>query len=128
MKLDLKKLKDNNFPDNFANQMDTKLDMLTFPDTTVAGEWEIVKSALFDTAKEQLGRQLRTNEDWFNDNDEKLKHLIQERNTARSKYMQIVTRTKGAKLVDARRSIQNHTKKLKLKRWEEKNKKKTKFS
>lgn len=125
MKLDLKKLKDNNFPDNFANQMDTKLDMLTFPDTTVEGEWEIVKSALFDTAKEQLERPIRTNEDWFNDNDEKLKHLIQERNMARSKYTQIVTRRKGAKLVDARRSHQNHPKRLKLQRWE---KKKTKFS
>lgn len=127
MKLDLKKLKDNNFPDNFANQMDTKLDMLTFPDTTVKGEWEIVKSALFDTAKGQLARPIRTNKDWFNDNDEKLKHLIQERNTVRSKYMQIVTRRKGAKLVDARRSLHNHTKKLKLQRWKKK-KKKTKFS
>lgn len=60
MKLGVKKLKDDNFPDNFANQMDTKLDMLTFPDRTVEGEWEVVKSALFDTAKEQLGRQTRT--------------------------------------------------------------------
>ena len=69
VKVDLQNLKDKNFWENFANQMDTKLDVLTFPDTTVEGEWETLKTAVFDTAKKQLGRPKRRNQDWFDDDD-----------------------------------------------------------
>ena len=98
--------------------MDKTLAGLQHQESEIAEEnWSSLEATIYDTALSVLGKSNSKHQDWFNDTDKK---LLQERNTARVKKLQVNTRSNRTKLTGTRRSLKQYTREMKSQRWEAK--------
>ena len=73
------RLKDPSYRARFQQVLDEKLqDFVTTEGSTE--KWTSFKETVSETAKEVLGVKTRTHEDWFDENDEKIKEVIYAKN------------------------------------------------
>ena len=73
------RLKDSSYLARFRQVLDEKLqDCVTTDGSTE--KWNSFKETVSETAKEVLGVDTRTHEDWFDENDEKIKEAIHSKN------------------------------------------------
>ena len=74
----------------------------------------------YQAAEELLGKPSRKHQDWFDNNDKELNHLLQARNETKARLMQTNTRGNHVKLTSARSNLQKYTRQMKSRWWEEK--------
>ena len=112
-KLGVEKLKQKSARDDLVAALAEKLDQ---PLCSSAEEcWDKFKTAVYDTAKEQLGY-----EDWFDENDEQLSNLIEAWNRARVKVLTMNTRSVKAELRKHSNLLQKRCRQLKNVWWTDK--------
>ena len=83
-------------------------------------QWQTVKTLINDTAQRIVDKPQRKHQDWFDEGDEELKTLLDNQNCGRAKQLQNNTRSNKAKYVEARRKLQQYTRKLKSFWWKAK--------
>jgi hypothetical protein len=86
----------------------------------VEGRWKMLKETTLSTAKQVLGKPQRRHQDWFDEADEEMNKLLELRNLAKARQLQINTRSTKADLVSARSKLQKYTRGKKSQWWERK--------
>lgn len=71
-------------------------------------DWNALKTALLNSAETVLGHQKHRSKDWFDDNDEEIAVLLQERNSA-----------SGVRLKEVKQNIKNKLREMKDNWWKE---------
>ena len=80
------RLKDPSYQARFKQVLDENIqDRVTTEDSTE--RWTSFKETVSETAKEVLGIKTRTQEDWFNENDQKTKEAIHAKNKSHIKWV-----------------------------------------
>lgn len=104
--------------EHHKKEMDKTLAGLQHQESEIVEEnWSSLEAAIYDTALSVLGKSNCKHQDCFNDTDKK---LLEERNTARMKKLQVNTRSNRTKLTGTRRSLKQYTREMKCQRWEAK--------
>ena len=117
-KLDVGKLKQKSVREDLESAYSSKLDQ-PFNGSSVEC-WDAFKAVVYDTAKEHLGNVKRKHEDWFDKNEEELGKIIEARNHARDKVMNVNTRSAKAKLRKHKTLLQKRCRELKNEWWSDK--------
>lgn len=73
------KLKDSTYLSQFQQLLDKKFQDGLKPNDSVA-KWSSFKNSVTEAAKEVLGPKTRTHEDWFDENDKKIKEALRAKN------------------------------------------------
>jgi hypothetical protein len=87
-------LKDQLKKDELRTEMDANLEDWDAENSDLEQKWKILKETVYSTASNVLGKQGRKHQDWFDEHDEHLLQLIQERNKARQASLLCNTRMK----------------------------------
>ena len=77
-KLNVEKLRNQNEKDRLATAMNEALP--TLPTGTSEEQWKALKSAVYTTASEILGKPTRKHADWFDESNEEIMALVNEKN------------------------------------------------
>ena len=118
--LNVARLKCDSVRKDFQRSMTTSLQESTTGDSDVVGKWETLRDTVFNTAKEILGKPKRKHQDWFDETDEELNRLLEERNQAKARQLTVNTRSTRANLASARSKLQKYTRQKKSQWWETK--------
>ena len=120
-RLNTSKLRNNQIKEKLAVEMEQALKNWEHQETDgIEEQWQTVKTLINDTAQRIVDKPQRKHQDWFDEGDEELKTLLDNRNCARAKQLQSNTRSNKAKYVGARMKLQQHTRKLKFNWWKAK--------
>ena len=87
-------------------------------DKNIEDCWSELKTTVYDTAEKVIPKQKRKHQDWFDENDGRLKVLIETRNAAREQQLQRNTRASKARYLKARNELQRYTSQMKSDWWE----------
>ena len=90
----------------------------------VQENWSSLEANIYDTGLSVLDKSNCKHQDWFNDIDNK---LLEERNTARLKKLQLNTRSNRTKLTRTRRSLKKCTREMKSQRCDAKEAEKKRY-
>lgn len=118
--LNVAKLRCKSVCKDFQDTMSTALKRSNQGDLDVEGKWSMLKETALNTAKTVLGKPERRHQDWFDETDGELNRLMEMRNKAKARQLQINTRSTRANLVSARSQLQKYTRSLKSQWWERK--------
>ena len=75
---DIAKLKKDLICKTFQDTLDANIQNATFTEDCTE-EWDQFKNIVNETAKSVLGPKQRIHQDWFNDNEEQITQLLQEK-------------------------------------------------
>lgn len=104
--------------EHHKKDMDKTLAGLQHQESEIVEEnWSSLEVTIYNSALSVLGKSNCKHQVWFNDTDKK---LLEERNTARVKKLQVNTRSNRTKLTGTRRSLKQYTREMKSQRWEAK--------
>ncbi|CAJ0940211.1 unnamed protein product [Ranitomeya imitator] len=79
-RLNIYKLQNKRIAREFANDLDGRLlNILLADEIGIEEQWTILRDAVYNTALEHLGSATRNNQDWFDENDEEIKTLLEEK-------------------------------------------------
>lgn len=113
-KIDVNCLKRKDVREQLENALNERL---AEPTGEVDSDWTSFRETVYETSKEHLGPVKKCHEDWFDENCEELKELINERNTARNSMLFRNTRSTKAKYTKANSKLQNRCRELKNSWW-----------
>ena len=114
------RLKDPTYLLKFQQQLDEKLQD-GLPPIDGIGKWSSFKETVAETAKEVLGANTKIHEDWFNQNDEKIKEDLHAKNKAYIEYQNdpsSVSKREIFKSLQAK--VQSNLRAMQDKWWQEK--------
>ena len=78
---DIAKLKKGSLYERFQGTFDDNIHNATLAEDST-DKWDQSKNVVIETAKSVLGPKQRIHQDWFDDNDERITQLLQEKNSA----------------------------------------------
>lgn len=123
-KVDVGRLKDVQKREQFAIAMDEELSKLHLggDDVTIEDKWALFRDTVYSTALAELGSKKRRGNDWFDENDEAIQLLVDEKRKAGSEVTNLGLRSKLGKKARARysklkRELQRLTRQLKNEWW-----------
>jgi exonuclease III len=119
-KLNVSKLKKPECRQEFQLEMDKNMDYVIDEEKSAEERCDMLKTSAYETACEILGRPTRKHQDWFDEGDDELNLLLDERNKAKAQELQRKTRANTSRLAKARSRLQQYTRTMKSKWWEEK--------
>ena len=80
--------------DSYVQSLEQRLSGWSLPPGSTAEEyWNHLQSCVTSSAEESIGRGVRSYPGWFEENIDVLKPLIEEKNQACSRYLQVGTRS-----------------------------------
>ena len=79
--LNVSKLKSGVVKEELAGELESKLQSHnTNPDADVEIEWACIHDAVYATASAVVGPTTRKHQDWFDDNNSRIKSILEEKN------------------------------------------------
>ena len=78
---------------SYVQSLEEKLSDWSLCESTEEEYWIHLRSCITNSAKESIGRGVRSNPEWFEKSVNVLKPLIEEKNQAHSRYLQVGTRS-----------------------------------
>ena len=78
--------------DSYVQPLEEKLSDWSLCENTAEEYWNHLRSCTTSYAEESIGRGVRSNSEWFEESVNVLKPLIEEKNQAHSRYLQVGTR------------------------------------
>ena len=78
-RLNVNKLKDSSTKQSFADILEGRLNSLSLDNHNADSGWDSLRDIVYNTAIETLGPSLRNHKDWFDDNCEEIKQLLEEK-------------------------------------------------
>ena len=88
-RLNTSKLRNNQIKEKLAVEMEQALKNWEHQETDgIEEQWQTVKTLINDTAQRIVDKPQRKHQDWFDEGDEELKTLLDNRNCARAKQLQ----------------------------------------
>ncbi|XP_016336774.1 craniofacial development protein 2-like [Sinocyclocheilus anshuiensis] len=86
MRLNVSKLKCAQVKQSLAEELDSKLEPLNLDLHDVDSDWITFRDAVYATAKEVLGTTTRKHQVWFDDNNERIQSLLDEKHRLHRSY------------------------------------------
>ena len=80
--------------DAYAQSLEEKLSDCSLSEGTAEEYWNHLRSCITSSAEESIGRGVRSNLEWFEERVNVLKPLIEEKNQAHQRYLQVVTKSR----------------------------------
>ncbi|KAI8501811.1 hypothetical protein Bbelb_202230 [Branchiostoma belcheri] len=102
-RLNTRLLEDSSVKNNLRDNLDNKLRDLNFCSNGAEEDWTALKEVLYNTARSHLGLQTRKHQDWFDENDEDIQKLLDEKHAAYRAFQQ-------ANRSDAKKALYNASK------------------
>ena len=78
-RLNTTKLNEGSTTDNLISDLNDKLANLHFGSASVEEEWASLRDLVYASSLEQLGAASRKHQDWFDENDEQIKSLLEDK-------------------------------------------------
>lgn len=102
----------------FREALSAKLDTVDLlSETSVNDQWQLLNRATHEVMSEHLKPPSRRNADWFDENNESIKILLEERATARNEMLSSGLRSKTAKYKECKRKLQQSLRQMKDEWW-----------
>jgi len=86
-RLHLSGLEDKGFRQYFSEALDSRLESLPLDSDDIEEDWSAFRDTTYSTAKEILGCTKRKHQDWFDENDEEIKKLLDEKHRLLKEYL-----------------------------------------
>ena len=86
-KLDVSKLKQDSKRQAFVNDLCSRLDALEHSSEDVDESWTIFRDTVHSSAMDSLGPVFRKHQDWFDENDNEIKGLFEEKHQKHKAYL-----------------------------------------
>ena len=90
-RLNISQLAQDSATQNLRNAIDINLDQLKFGQRGVEEDWTEFKNTLYNTALSHLGHNKHKHQDWFDEKDEDIHKLLEEKRNAFRTYQQDIT-------------------------------------
>ena len=78
-RLNISKLKRYTVRQNLSEELDSKLSQLNFGTSGVEEDWTTFRDVIYSTASTHLGQNMRKHQDWFDENDDEIRKLLEEK-------------------------------------------------
>ncbi|XP_071510818.1 craniofacial development protein 2-like [Diadema antillarum] len=78
-RLDVSKLERDHVKQSLIKEIDSKLQQQSFTSLDVESDWILFRSIVYDAASETVGPITRKHQDWFDDNNERIQSLLEEK-------------------------------------------------
>ncbi|XP_072182226.1 uncharacterized protein [Diadema setosum] len=78
-RLDASKLERDHVKQLLIKEIDSKLQQQSFTSLDVESDWILFRSIVYDAASETVGPITRKHQDWFDDNNERIRSLLEEK-------------------------------------------------
>jgi uncharacterized protein YukE len=73
---------------NLSEELDSKLSQLNLGSNGAEEDWAAFRDTVYNTALTHLGKNTRKHQDWFDENDELIKKLLDEKRQAHREFQQ----------------------------------------
>ena len=87
-RLNISKLEQNSVRDNLSEDLDSKLRLLDLDLDRTDENWVALRDIVYNTALTHLGQNMRKHQDWFDDNNEEIQKLLDEKHQAYRVFQQ----------------------------------------
>ena len=78
-RLNVSKLKNDHTQQSLAEELDNKLEFLNLDSQDVETDWATFRDTVYSTASEVVGPITRKHQDWFDDNNDRIQSLLDEK-------------------------------------------------
>ena len=116
-RLDTAQLKNTDCQDNLKAAINSALSENNAEEETPDGLWKSMSKAVLEAAAGVLGYAGKKNADWFSENDERIRDLIEERNKALTTKLSNPTATNQQRLTSARSILQRKLREMENDWW-----------
>ena len=87
-RLNISKLERHSVQQNLSEDLDSKLCQLNFGTSGVEEDWATFRDVIYSTAFSHLGQKMRKHQDWFDENDDEIRKLLDEKNERNMAHQQ----------------------------------------
>ena len=113
-RLHLAGLEDQGFRQHFSDALDSRLENLSLDSGSIEDDWAAFRCKTYASSQEILGCTTRKHQDWFDDNDDEIKALLDEKHRLHKEYLSDrMSPAKKAAFCNARKQVQFKLRKMK---------------
>ena len=106
-RLDVSRLKDPTVATKFSTELDSRIENSPLGQGTIEEKWTCFKDTVHQAALDQVGPATRKHQDWFDENDESIRALLDEKNRRLLAHQSDPTSTsKKDAFTQSRRTVQ----------------------
>ena len=120
-KLDVRKMKTQETIENLQNNLSERLEHLTFRQGEIENNWAELRQQVSEAALETLGTMKRHHQDWFDENDDEIEALLNDKYVAHKIWLTDKTcSSKHNNFKQARSKLQRRLREMKDDWWKKK--------
>ena len=112
-RLDISKLRDPQAKESLTNAIDSKLSSLSSISMDIESDWAAFRDSVYSAAKDEIGVARRKHRDWFDENNENIQCLLQEKHKHHKALLNDPkSERKKALYVNSRKTVQRELRQM----------------